>query len=235
MPDDYREVVVMCHDVPAAVAEGRFELNNLRAGHVDAFARCASSALFVSHGVRRSTRLWLVLRELGITVCLDGATCKSLSPDERSIAAAIKRALHASAHPELGETITPGWAVFREDSLESRMRTLLFNDATTLAVLHELGAPLSEVLRDCGLLREEDRPAVGRDGGGGSSMDEATGATRAATVLVVGDSQGFTKEEETLLFDALKGRPARVGRVPLLGSHSIVLAHAVMDEHANGD
>ena len=140
--------------------------------------------------------------------------------------------------------MTPGWAVFRGDSLESRMRTLLANDATTLAVLHELGAPLSEVLRDCSSLRdcnackppcEEDHSAVTRGGGGGSSMGEATGSTRAAMVLVVGDSQGFTKEEETLLIDELKGRRARVGRVPLLGSHSIVLAHAVMDEHASGD
>lgn len=248
MPTDCRDVVVLCHGVPAAVGAGRFEINNLREGHVDCMARCISSALFVSHGVRRATRLWLILREPRTTICLDGVTAKCLSPDERSLGAAMKRALHAAANADRGATVDPGWAVFLNDSLETRMRTLA-NAATGLVVLHELGAPLGEVLRECATPRGDSRRDGGDDGGGdgggggsstgeamdeatGEAMGEATGAARAATVLVVGDHQGFTKEEEALLFDELNGRRARVSPVPLLGSQSIVLALAVMDEHA---
>ena len=60
MPQDAREVVVLCH-TPPATAAGKFDLSNLPSGRVDVLARCAAAALFVSHGVRRSVRLWLVL------------------------------------------------------------------------------------------------------------------------------------------------------------------------------
>ena len=250
MPDDRREVVIVCHDIRAEVARGDFDINNLRTGHVDAYARCTSAEMFISHGVRQATRLWLVLRDVDITICLDGAAAKSLSPDERSLAAAIKRALWASANGDF-TNVDPGWAVFPNDSLESRLRTLT-GPATDLVVLHELGAPLGVVLDEATALRRraqsssrgdgegEGRDDGGGDGGGDCGRGDGAGdggsrsraVERAVTVLVVGDNQGFTKEEEALLFDGLCGTRARVSAVPLLGSHCIILAHAVMDEAA---
>ena len=68
-PGDRRELVVLCHGTPEAVARGRFELNDLAAGRVDLLARCVASALFYSHGVRKNVRVWLMLRDLRRTVC----------------------------------------------------------------------------------------------------------------------------------------------------------------------
>lgn len=61
------------------------------------------------------------------------------------------------------------------------------------------------------------------------AADTLTGAPR--TLLVLGDHQGFTTAEEATM-DAHGAVRARVSRVPLLASHSIVLAHAVLDEAA---
>jgi len=68
-PDDRRELVVLCHGTPLAVATGKFELSDLAAGRVDLLARCVASALFYSHGVRKSVRVWLMLREARRTLC----------------------------------------------------------------------------------------------------------------------------------------------------------------------
>ena len=97
-PEDRREIVVLCHGAPDAVARGAFELNNLPEGRVDLLARCASSALFYSHGVRRGVRLWLVLSGHGRTLCCDGGAARGLRPDERSLAVAMRRAIKAADH-----------------------------------------------------------------------------------------------------------------------------------------
>ena len=251
MPDDRREVVIVCHDIRAEVARGDFDINNLRTGHVDAYARCTSAAMFISHGVRQATRLWLVLRDVDITICLDGAAAKSLSPDERSLAAAIKRALWASANGDF-TNVDPGWAVFPNDSLESRLRTLTAVQPPTLLCCTSSARRLAwystRLRRYAGarnlpagvMAKAKAEDDGGGDGGGDCGRGDGAGdggsrsraVERAVTVLVVGDNQGFTKEEEALLFDGLCGTRARVSAVPLLGSHCIILAHAVMDEAA---
>ena len=68
-PGDRRELVVLCHGTPLAVARGKFELNDLAAGRVDLLARCVASALFYSHGVRKNVRVWLMMRDARRTIC----------------------------------------------------------------------------------------------------------------------------------------------------------------------
>ena len=46
--------------------------------------------------------------------------------------------------------------------------------------------------------------------------------------MVLGDHLGFSVAEEAL-FEALGGVRARVSPLPLLASHVVVLAHAVLD------
>lgn len=206
MPTDRRDFVLFCHDVRENVSDGSFELNNLREGRVDVLARCVAAAMFVSHAVRKPTRVWLILRDTNVTICIDGGATKSLSPDERSLAAALKRALCASAkgQPPPDE----GWHVIRDDALERRLSTLL-GKRGTLLVMHELGAPLTSSLLP---------PIDGPSAGGG-------------VVLALGDHRGFSKEEEAL-FDSLNGVRARVSPLPLLASHCMVLAHAVLDQRS---
>ena len=71
-----RDVVVLCHVMNEAVARGGFNLDNLPNGRVDVLARCASSAIFLSHGVRSNTRLWLQLQNFGMALCLDGGAVR---------------------------------------------------------------------------------------------------------------------------------------------------------------
>ena len=140
LPDDPRDIVLLCHEVRESVSNGEYELNNLREGRVDVLARCVSATLFVSHGVRRSSRVWIVLRDAGLTICCDGGTARSLSPDERSLAAAMKRAI--------GGSPDSGWSVHRDETLEERLRSL--TGSKQLVVLHELGEPLEAVLQSNG-------------------------------------------------------------------------------------
>lgn len=94
-----RDFVVLCHDTPRHVACGSFDLSDLPCGRVDLMARCIASALFISHAVRKEARVHLLLCEWSRTISCEGSSVRGLRPDERTIAAAIRRVLRDS--PEL--------------------------------------------------------------------------------------------------------------------------------------
>ncbi len=102
-----------------AIASGRFLPKDLpgTSGRLDVLLRCIRAALLVSHGVRRDTRVYLVLLggpEAPRTVRIDGATAKFLRPDERSLATLIGKSLAA---PDAGAAgfreVRPGVSVAR--------------------------------------------------------------------------------------------------------------------------
>ena len=164
MPDDQRDIVLLCHETRPEVASGSFDLNNLpsvraspcsqilcpylppinarsmwrffttesvslrvRQGRVDVLARCVAASMFVSHGVRRNVRVWLMLRDVGITLRLSGMSAKGLHPDERTLASAIKKALRAAASTQ--HAMPPGWRAYTGDTsleaLEARLRFVI--------------------------------------------------------------------------------------------------------------
>ena len=88
-----RQFVVVGHDAPTTP---EFSLDDLAggAGRLDVLCRCVSAALFLSHDVRRDTRVHLVLDDT-FTVRIDGDTVRHLHPDERTIASRIRGALEA--------------------------------------------------------------------------------------------------------------------------------------------
>lgn len=266
MPNDVREIILLCHGMPSLVADGSFELNNLPHGRVDVLARCTAAALFVSHSMRRTTRVHLMLTDYNLTLSVDGSLAKGLHPDERSMASAIKRALqgHVRQAANGGEmetakvprpkrpsarraaemrSLPAGWRVTREDSLRKRLEAvgvgrLAAKDesmgkgdeteavlrkakgSVRFLVMHERGEPLSPELLG------EIAPASNS-----SSVGEAF--LEPSTVLVLGDHLGFTQEEEQCL-EFMGGVRANVSPLPLLASHCIVLAHAVLDRVAMG-
>ncbi len=70
-----------------------FPLNNMPgAGRMDIIARCVTSALWVSHGIRRDTKIYCFLLK-GKTVLFDGNLVRRLSPDERSVGSWLNKAL----------------------------------------------------------------------------------------------------------------------------------------------
>lgn len=100
-----------------AVTSGAFSLNDLpgSGGRMDVLCRCVNSAFFLSHDLRRDVECYLVLLgEPGPekTVLFRGAEVRYLSPDERSSAALIKKALSIPCGDEFRES-TPGVYVRR--------------------------------------------------------------------------------------------------------------------------
>ena len=95
-----------------------FSLNDLpgAAGRMDILCRCVNAALFLSHDLRRDVRVYLVLKGGAhpILICFDGATVRYLSPDERSAASLIKKALEKQAQGFWTESM-PGVSIKKGD------------------------------------------------------------------------------------------------------------------------
>ena len=74
-----------------------FSLNDLpgAAGRMDIMCRCVNSALFLSHDMRRDVRVYIVLKGQPPSkiIRFDGMDVRYLSPDERSAASLIRKAL----------------------------------------------------------------------------------------------------------------------------------------------
>lgn len=105
-----RTFVIVAHK---AVTTPKFSLNDLPggAGRMDIVARCVNASLFLSHDLRRDVDTYIVL--LGepdppVTVRFNGEKVRYLSPDERSAAALIKKALEKGAPTTGEEESTPG-------------------------------------------------------------------------------------------------------------------------------
>jgi tRNA (pseudouridine54-N1)-methyltransferase len=124
-----------------ARTDGEFSLNDLPgAGRIDVLCRCVNASLFLSHDLRRDVDCSLVL--LGgpkgpKTVQFQGSGIRSLSPDERSAGALIKKALSIPCGSEFREA-SPGVYV-RNGGLER-----LFTEHT-FAVLDEKGTDIRTV------------------------------------------------------------------------------------------
>ncbi len=100
-----------------AATSGTFSLNDLAGsgGRMDVLCRCINSSFFLSHDLRRDVECYLVLcGEPGPekTVLFRGSTVRYLSPDARSSAALIKKALSIPCGDEFRES-TPGIYVRR--------------------------------------------------------------------------------------------------------------------------
>ena len=131
-----------------------FTLNDLpgSAGRLDILARCVTAAFCLSHGLRKSVEVFLVIRDQ-VVIRFEGATLKRLNPDERSTGALIQHALRALQ--EGHKRSTPGVSVRRGDlrSVLEELKTRGF----ALYVLDERGEdiraaelkePLAFVLSD---------------------------------------------------------------------------------------
>lgn len=91
-----------------------FSLNDLpgAAGRMDILCRCVNAALFLSHDLRRDVRVYLVLKGGAFPklIRFDGAAVRYLSPDERSAASLIRKALEKQSQGFWTES-TPGVSI----------------------------------------------------------------------------------------------------------------------------
>lgn len=100
-------------------ATAPFSLNDIpgAAGRMDILCRCVNAALFLSHDLRRDVRVYLVLKgepDPPKLIRFDGAKVRYLSPDERSAASLIKKALEKNAQEFWTESM-PGVSIRRGD------------------------------------------------------------------------------------------------------------------------
>jgi tRNA (pseudouridine54-N1)-methyltransferase len=98
-----RHYLIISHTVPA---NGDFSLNDLpgSGGRADVIARCISSALLTSNGIRKdaSITVYLCSGDRNVSVSVFGSSVRYLNPDERSTAALLKNALLKGARLEEG-------------------------------------------------------------------------------------------------------------------------------------
>jgi tRNA (pseudouridine54-N1)-methyltransferase len=136
-----RTFVIVAHK---AVTMPKFSLNDLPggAGRMDIIARCINASLFLSHDLRRNVDTYAVL--LGdpnppITVRFNGENVRYLSPDERSAAALIKKALEKGA-PGMGEEeTTPGVYISKRSFAE------VIEGLDNIVYLHEDGEGIGKI------------------------------------------------------------------------------------------
>jgi tRNA (pseudouridine54-N1)-methyltransferase len=98
-----------------ARTDGVFSLNDLpgSGGRLDVLCRCVNSTLFLSHDLRRDADCYLILcgePAAPKTIRFSGTAVRSLSPDERSAAALIKKALELPVGSEFRDA-APGVSV----------------------------------------------------------------------------------------------------------------------------
>jgi len=91
-----------------ARTDGGFSLNDLpgSGGRMDVLCRCVNASLFLSHDMRRDADCYLVLcgePAVPKTIRFSGALVRSLSPDERSAAALIKKVIDTPCGSEFRE------------------------------------------------------------------------------------------------------------------------------------
>ena len=110
-----KEFIIIGHKAATAP----FSLNDLpgAAGRIDILCRCVNAALFLSHDLRRDVRVYLVLQggpAPSKLIRFDGAEVRYLSPDERSAASLIRKALEKNAQ-EFWTESTPGVSIRKGD------------------------------------------------------------------------------------------------------------------------
>jgi tRNA (pseudouridine54-N1)-methyltransferase len=198
-----RQFVVIGHETPTD--PDAVSLSDLPgAGRLDLLCRCVATGVFLSHGIRESVRVHLVVAD-ELTVTFDSDSLRHLHPDERNVAARVRDALAATADAigHMPADVSPG-VELRRMGLEATLDRLLDGNAAgassgpTLVQLHEDGAPLVDA------------------------------APPTDPVFVLSDHHDFAEHEESLLAERAERR-VRVGPERLHADHTVSVVHNWLD------
>ncbi len=183
-----------------------FSLNDLpgAAGRMDILCRCVNAALFLSHDLRRDVRMYLVLKggSQPKLICFDSSKVRYLSPDERSAASLIKKALEKNAQDFWTES-TPGVSIRKGDFAEllAEMNTPYLNTGMAKKITY---------------LCEDGKDIRGK------KFDTDN------FLFVLGDHEGLTNDEEKIILEH-EHEIVSVSPLSLHAEHCIVLLHNEMD------
>ncbi|MCS3900403.1 tRNA (pseudouridine(54)-N(1))-methyltransferase TrmY [Methanococcus voltae] len=180
------------------------------AGRLDLVCRCVNSSFFLSHDLRRDTVFYSVhYGEPNPPIALKfiGDELKRLSPDERSIALFIKKALEKDSSKLWKESTAGIYTAkqeFRDLILEKK------NENYRIFYLHLNGKPLEE----CNLkLNDDDDEDI---------------------LFVLGDHIGIGEDDEKFL-DELGAERISLSPVELHADHCIILVHNALDKLKNNE
>ena len=184
-----------------------FNLNDLpgSGGRMDLVARCVSSALFVSHKVRKNNVIHVVLEGPSRPpkiVSFYGESIRKVFPDERNIASHIKIALKEGLNLKSGEEkiVSPGIKIAKK-SWESLVREKM--KESIVYYLHPKGSNIRDVVPEC--LKEKK------------------------VCFLLGDHLGLPRKSEKFL-EKLGIRKISIGRrIEYFASHVIVIINYELD------
>lgn len=223
-----RRFVLFAHRVPP---DGPILLNDLAgaSGRIDVVARSVTSALLLSHGMRRDTVVTILVGPPGATerkvLRLDGRRLQMLNPDERSTAGLLGKALGKGDAGRVWSESTPG--------LEVRYAPLLaaIEEACTGPGNGDPRVSLSRAapapppgLHECPgpLVLLDERGELEAAGEAGRWAQEG------AVIFVLSDHEDLSPLE----VDALEAHHpirATLGPTALQGHHCVTLVHWLLD------
>ncbi|WP_297889694.1 tRNA (pseudouridine(54)-N(1))-methyltransferase TrmY [uncultured Halorubrum sp.] len=202
-----RQFVVIGRDVPTD--PDAISLSDIPgAGRLDLCCRCVSAGVFLSHGIRESVRVHLVIAD-EFTVTFDADSLRHLHPDERNVAARVRDALAArdEAIGHMPADVSPG-VELRRMGLDATLDRLVGDDGRgpdgTLVQLHEDGDPLVDA------------------------------ALPTDPVFVLSDHHDFAPDEAAAV-DERADRRLRVGPELLHADHTITVVHNWLDTDGYAD
>ena len=202
-----RQFVVIGRDVPTD--PDAISLSDIPgAGRLDLCCRFVSAGVFLSHGIRESVRVHLVIAD-EFTVTFDADSLRHLHPDERNVAARVRDALAArdEAIGHMPADVSPG-VELRRMGLDATLDRLVGDDGRgpdgTLVQLHEDGDPLVDA------------------------------ALPTDPVFVLSDHHDFAPDEAAAV-DERADRRLRVGPELLHADHTITVVHNWLDPDGSAD
>ncbi|MBW9222051.1 tRNA (pseudouridine(54)-N(1))-methyltransferase TrmY [Methanothermococcus sp. SCGC AD-155-C09] len=192
-----------------AITSGDINLKDLpgSCGRLDLVCRCVSSAFFLSHDLRRDTIFYSI--HCGdpnppIALKFIGSQLKRVSPDERSIAIFIKKALENKPYPLWRESTSGIYYAkkgFKEIILE------MLKEGKKIYLLDMDGRPIEHVLNPENYREIKER----------------------GIVFILGDHIGLNKEDEEFL-DEIGVERISISPLELHGNHCITIVHNVLDK-----
>lgn len=255
----HRNIVILSHNVSDEVANGFFDVNNLLQGRLDVLARCASSALWVSNGIRKDCTVFLMLSPQNQTIEIQGSTVRGLNPNEKTMALYLQRTLLIGgsqedfqdelARLEIGKgnrpaTVNPFKPGGRAKSEKQRLRVgRKANEARIRRIKDSVGEKVlpagflfhkNETLQARLVQFAKEGPIFMLDEGGeliGNVFhkEQQHDIKASTTTLILANQVGYAASDEKLLLGSSKVQPVSLGPLSLLTSQCITIAHHYLD------
>lgn len=195
-----RNFIILGH---RAVSDGSINLKDLcgASGRWDGIARCITSALFLSHAMRRDTSIHIVLMGAGDPpkiLTISGSSVKYLNPDERACSALMRKNLSIPISPDVGRSYrtSPGIYVTRGD-----LKTLLSELDGLQYLLDESGKDIGSVNLD---------------------LDDGN------LNFIMSDDRDFSVEDIETIEPMVDGTIS-VGPLPLHSYQAMIIVHNILD------